>query len=170
MPKKILLPAAVVLVVLVFWMWSGTGAVKALPKFSSQNLDGQGVTSSIFVGKKLTMVNVWATWCPPCVQEMPGLGNLARSMPGKTQLVGLLMDSGSPGAIQKAQSILATSKADFSQICISEEMVPFLKTVNVIPTTFFVDSRGRIIAAPIVGARSEQQYRAEIEKTLKKLR
>ena len=170
MPKKILLPAAVVLIVLAWWMWGGTGAAKAFPKFSSQNLDEQGVTSSIFIGKKLTMINVWATWCPPCVQEMPGLGNLARSMPERTQLVGLLLDAWSPGAIQKAQSILTAARADFSQICISEEMIPFLKTVSVIPTTFFVDSRGRIIAAPIMGARSEQQYRAEIEKTLKKLR
>ena len=170
MPKKILLPAAAVLVVLALWMWGGTGAAKTFPKFSSQDIEGQGVTSGIFIGEKLTMVNVWATWCPPCVQEMPGLGNLARSMPERTQLVGLLLDSGNPGAILKAQSIITAARADFSQICVSEEMSPFLKTVKAIPTTFFVDSRGRIAAAPIVGARSEQQYRAEIEKTLKKLR
>ena len=145
-------------------------AAEYFPKFSSKTLGGEDVTNAVFSGKKLTMVNLWATWCPPCVQEMPDLGRLGRAMPEGTQLIGLLLDASDSGAIQKANAILSQAKADFPQIRPSKEMTSFLDSVDAIPTTFFVDSEGRIVGDAVVGSRSEKSYRSEIEKALKQLR
>jgi thiol-disulfide isomerase/thioredoxin len=169
--KGLWMVVAVFLLALAFCAVVGRAeAAEYFPKFSSQTLDGKNVTNAVFSGKKLTMVNIWATWCPPCVGEMPDLGRLGASMPKGTQLIGLLLDADDSGAIQKAKTILSKAKADFLQIRPSKEMSSYLNTVEAIPTTVFVDSEGRIVGEPLVGAHSEKAYRAEIEKALKQLR
>jgi thiol-disulfide isomerase/thioredoxin len=149
--------------------WHPAESAGGFPNFSSKTLEGKDVTNALFAGKKLTMVNLWATWCPPCVAEMPDLGKLGRSMPEGSQLMGILLDADYAGAIDKGKAILAKSKADFLQVQPSKEMTSFLDTVAAIPTTVFVDAEGRILGEPIVGARSEAEYRAEIEKALAKV-
>jgi len=141
------------------------------PVFSSVTLDGYEVNGDIFSNEKLTMVNIWTTWCPPCVKEMPDLGNMGRSMPEGSQLIGIILDVDGPGdtrTIDAAKKILSKANADFVQIFPSEEMKPVLGTVRAIPTTIFVDSKGNIVGAPLVGARDEKAYRAEVEKLLKR--
>ena len=46
------------------------------PDFTFQSLDGEAVSLSDFVGEKVVLVNVWATWCGPCVVEMPSMQRL----------------------------------------------------------------------------------------------
>ncbi|MDR1916085.1 MAG: TlpA family protein disulfide reductase [Synergistaceae bacterium] len=140
------------------------------PKFSSKNFDGKVVTSDIFRDHKITMVNFWTTWCPPCIGEMPDLGKLGRAMPDGTQLIGIALDAENDETIQEAKSILRKANADFPQIVPCADMASILETVEAIPTTIFVDSKGNIVGEPIVGARNEQSYRKEIEAALKALR
>lgn len=56
---------------------SDTAQPGILSAFTAQDLQGNGVNQEILKGKKLTMVNVWATFCDPCINEMPDLGVLA---------------------------------------------------------------------------------------------
>ena len=143
---------------------------RVFPAFSSKALDGEAVNNDVFSGKKLTMVNIWATWCPPCVAEMPDLGNMGRAMPEGTQLIGIILDVEGPnddGAISEAKRILSKANADFIQIFPTKEMESVLRTVRAIPTTIFVDSEGKIVGTPLVGARNEKAYRAEVEKLVK---
>jgi thiol-disulfide isomerase/thioredoxin len=141
-------------------------AAEVFPPFSSQNSKGEPVTDAIFADAKLTVINIWTTWCPPCRAEMPDLGVLGRSMPEGSQLVGIILDAEDSGAMEDAEKILTKAKADFLQILPVQEMTPVLNEVNAIPTTIFVDSQGRIVGGPLVGSRSEEAYRAEIEKIL----
>lgn len=168
--KRLLKPVCgLVLLSIALVCVGSSGAAEVFPAFSSRNANGEPVTDAIFAGAKLTMVNVWATWCPPCRGEMPDLALLGRSMPEGSQLVGIILDGEDSGAMADAEEIFAKANADFLQILPVKEMDGLLKEIRAIPTTFFVDSQGKIVGKPLVGARSEKAYRVEIEKILKSM-
>lgn len=160
---------ALTLFALVITMACAAFAADVFPAFKSYNLEGKEVTQEIFAGKKLTMINFWGTYCPPCIDEMPELGELGRSMPEGTQLVGIVIDVGDKETFEKALKITQGAKADFANVLISQEMVPYLETIVAVPTTIFVDAKGKVIGKPVVGARSGKAYRKEVEKALKLL-
>ncbi|MDR1650775.1 MAG: TlpA family protein disulfide reductase [Synergistaceae bacterium] len=166
--RSVLLAAAIALLAVL----SSAVVSEALETFSfeSKTFDGKSVTDAIFKDSRLTMVNFWATWCPPCVREMPDLAGLADSMPEGTQLAGVLLDvtAGNSSARSSAEKILKNSGADFVQILYDPSMDSYTDGIEAIPTTIFVDSEGRVIGEPIVGSRSGREYRAAIEKALKK--
>jgi thiol-disulfide isomerase/thioredoxin len=144
-------------------------AAELFPAFSSRTLGGETVSNAIFADAKLTVINIWATWCPPCLAEIPDLGRLGHSMPEGSRLVGILFDAGESGAMDDAKKILADADADFVQIFPVEEMTSFLEGIDAIPTTIFVNARGEIVGEPLVGSRSEKDYRAAIEKILESM-
>ena len=130
-------------------------AFEKFPSFTSKALDGSTVTENIFVGKKLTVVNIWGTFCPPCIAEMPELGRWAAEMPEDVQLIGLVCDVRSENdepAINAAKKILSESNANFINIIPSAGLIDYLSTVEAVPTTIFVDGDGKIVGAPIIGA------------------
>ena len=45
--------------------------------FTAKTVEGEEITSDIFADSRLTMMNIWATYCNPCLQEMPDLGEIA---------------------------------------------------------------------------------------------
>src|SRR6516162_44752 len=88
-----LLRAAIVLLsgVLVFFIYSGIHervvvAGDAAPEFSIKADNGRTVSLPNF-GGKLLVLNFWATWCPPCVQETPSLSQFAAAYAGKGVVV-----------------------------------------------------------------------------------
>ncbi|MDR1509421.1 MAG: TlpA family protein disulfide reductase [Synergistaceae bacterium] len=169
--QKRLVSLVIAIALLVFSLSTASEAAQTF-SFKSRTFDGKPVTSDIFQGSKLTMVNLWATWCPPCVREMPDLASLARSMPKDSQLVGIILDvtAKDKSAESEAKEILERSRADFVQILYDSSMDSLRESmVEYIPTTIFVDSKGRIVGEPIVGSNDEETYRAAIEKELKKL-
>jgi thiol-disulfide isomerase/thioredoxin len=159
-------------VVMAFAAFSGADAADVFPSFSSKSLAGEVVDDSIFAGQKLTVVNIWATWCPPCLGEMPDLGRLARTMPAGSRLVGLVLDAEGEDkeVIKEAQRILSGAGADFLQIIPVSSMAPLVNTITAIPTTVFVDSKGQMVGELLVGSRSEDDYRESIEDVLKNLK
>ena len=60
------------------------------PAFQTVDVAGNTVTQDIFKGKKITVVNIWGTFCPPCIEEMPELGRWAREMPQEAQIIGIV--------------------------------------------------------------------------------
>ena len=153
-------------------LFCAAGAVEAsdsFPAFTSRNIEGGEITSGIFADKKLTMINFWGTYCPPCIAEMPDLGKLGRSMPEGTQLAGIVIDATDPKTLDLARKILEKSDADFLQILPVMKMNPYFETLVGVPTTIFVDSEGKVVGEPLIGARSEAEYRKEIDKALKLL-
>ena len=64
----------------------------AFPAFTATDLDGNTATESIFTEKDLTVLNIWGTFCGPCIGEMPELGEWAKEMPDNVQIVGLIID------------------------------------------------------------------------------
>ena len=53
------------------------------PDFAYPSIEGEDVRLSDFLGEKVVLVNVWATWCGPCVVEMPSMQRLYDSLEGE---------------------------------------------------------------------------------------
>jgi len=132
------------------------GLPKTFPTFSTKNLEGETVTNSIFAQSEITMINFWATWCGPCVMEMPELAQMYEEL--GEGMVGVLLDADDRGAIDKAKQILTKAGADFPQLRPSREMSSLINSIVAIPTTIFVDSNGNIVGQTVVGARSSGEY------------
>ncbi|MCR5294101.1 MAG: TlpA family protein disulfide reductase [Lachnospiraceae bacterium] len=133
---------------------SADAAGDQVPIFQSQDLSGNEVTRDIFKGKDVTMVNVWGTFCPPCIAEMPELEKIAASLPENAQLVGFVCDVplGYDTGLETAKEIVEDSGVTYSNILPDDEIMNFLSQFMYVPTTFFVDGDGSLIGEPIVGA------------------
>ncbi|MGD2021047.1 MAG: TlpA disulfide reductase family protein, partial [Thiohalocapsa sp.] len=69
------------------------GRIATLPDLRLPDLSGQQMASNAWAGK-VVVLNFWATWCPPCLREMPMLDELQRGVgPGQLQVVGIAIDS-----------------------------------------------------------------------------
>ena len=126
-----------------------------LPQFSTKDLAGNAVTNDIFAKKKLTVVNIWGTFCPPCIGEMPELGKWAKEMPADAQIIGIVCDMDGEGdskTQQEALRILKEAGADFVNLVPDKELMKYLDTVDAVPTTIFVDSSGNLVGHPVIGA------------------
>lgn len=141
---------------------------KNVPSFTATTVDGRQVTEKIFADKKITMVNIWGTFCPPCIAEMPELGEMARELPADAQIIGLICDASSENApqVQTARDILKDANADFVNIIPDAQLMKFMESVEAVPTTIFVNGKGEVVGKAIIGADVEG-YKNELEKLLK---
>ena len=138
-----------------------------LSAFSTQTLTGENVDNTILTGHPVTMVNVWATFCGPCIQEMPDLAALAAEYQDKgVQILGLvsdvtLADGGFDGEqVDLAKEIVEQTGAGYTHLLPSKDLIrAVLMNVQVVPTTFFVDESGRQLGQTVAGARSADQWR-----------
>ena len=139
--------------------------------FTTQTLGGEEVTQEIFQNAELSLVNVWATWCGPCLQELPGLEAISRSENGTDfQVIGIVHDLYDPetgetdrDAFETADYIKGEMALTFTNLIPDAALYDgILSTLYAFPTTFFVDSAGNVIGDPVVGSQSEQQWKQTI--------
>ena len=130
--------------------------------FETTDLDGKAVSSAdLFAGHKVTMINIWATWCDPCKNELPELEEFAKELAGKDcQIIGICED-----AAAEAKEILAKAGVTYPNIKATDEMLEMM-TCLAMPTSYFVDSSGHVLTTPIKGADFEK-YREKLEEALK---
>jgi thiol-disulfide isomerase/thioredoxin len=115
-------------------------AGKPGPQTEFLDPDGQQTSLAELEGKPL-LVNLWATWCAPCVQEMPTLDKLAAAEDGKLQVVAISQDMGGP---EKVDAFFA--KERFTTLEAYRDPKMQLMTdlgVEVLPTTILFDAEGR---------------------------
>ena len=147
--------------------------VPLLASFSTTDLEGNAVDQSILEGYDLTLVNVWATYCTPCLNEMPDLGTLAADYEEKgVQVLGLVSDvlnsdgSIDDGQVELAQEIVAETGADYRHLLPSADLYGLLGQIYAVPTTFFVDSEGTQVGYAYVTAMSYDQFAEVIDAAL----
>jgi thiol-disulfide isomerase/thioredoxin len=118
------------------------------PDFTLPDLNGQMVSLSSLRGKPV-LLNFWATWCPPCRQEMPYLQQINTEWAPKG-LVLLAVDIGESSA--QAKAFLENNGLSLPVVLDSDGTVSDgLYNITAIPTTFFIDSSG-IIQQKVIGA------------------
>jgi thiol-disulfide isomerase/thioredoxin len=138
--------------------------------FEGYDMDGNAVSSEIFAESKLTMVNVWATYCNPCLREMPGLGELANEYDDETfQIIGVVSNV-QEGTDQETMNLLADliekTEADYTHLLINESLYYALLTdVAAVPTTFFVNADG-VILDTVVGSMDKSAWEEKINELL----
>ncbi len=144
-----------------------------LSSFTATDLNGAKTDESALADYKLTMVNVWATFCGPCLREMPDLGELAAEYEDKgVRIVGMISDAldsnGKMDAKQvaTAKDIVARTKANYLHILPSEDLFGLLSQIQSVPTTFFVDQNGNQVGKAYIGSRSKEAWKIIIDQTL----
>lgn len=138
-----------------------------------QDLEGSDVAlGDLIRGQKLTLLNVWGTFCGPCIREMPDLGDLAREYADRGfGVVGLTCDildaSGNVQAdvVEDALDILASTGVDYPVLILPNDLAQALELMYV-PTSFFVDAQGHILEGPLTGSMSGEDWRSLIEQYL----
>lgn len=138
--------------------------------FTTTDLYGNTVTQEIFAQSDLTVVNVWATYCGPCINEMPYLGELAEEYDSsKVQIVGIPTDVYNQEYLDYALSLVNETGADYTHLLMSEELYNWgLTEIQYVPTTFFVNSEGEILDS-VVGSMSKEDWKTLIDEKLASL-
>lgn len=153
---------------------AATSEEPSMSNFTSQDLDGNQVDETLFADYKLTMINVWATYCSPCLQEMPDLASISTEYKDKgVQIIGIISDAyDNTGTISEdknslIQEILVQTGANYPQILPSNDLIyAQLQYMQVVPTTIFVDADGQIVGDTIKGSRPKAEWEAIIDEHL----
>ncbi len=147
-----------------------TKAPKVVPEFTSTDLDGNEVDNTVFENADFTFINIWGTFCSPCINEMPDLGELAAEYADKgVQFIGIVSDASAetPDEIELAKEIREYTGTDYLHILVSESLYDgMLKGVRSIPTSFIVNSKGKFVSKTLVGSRSKEDWKTFIDDTL----
>ncbi|MCE5192605.1 MAG: TlpA disulfide reductase family protein [Candidatus Cryosericum sp.] len=153
----------------------GTGYV--IPAFRAMDLQGNIIDNSFFAKQRLTMVNVWGTFCGPCIREMPDLAQLPSVFPSTDfALLGIVADT----SFQRTDANKVTEDTARQQMSAAGASYPsiipdasimqhLLVSVNFVPTTFFVDRTGTVVGEVLTGSKSKAQWTSIIQGVLASL-
>lgn len=120
-----------------------TDKPEALPGFNLTDADGNAVTLATYSGK-LLLVNLWATWCAPCVKEMPTLDALQQAL-GSARFT-VLPISLDRGGRQQVEAFFAKNGiAHLPMVFDPTGSSMAALTVRGLPTTLLIDGKGREI-------------------------
>jgi thiol-disulfide isomerase/thioredoxin len=145
-----------------------------LTSFSTLDIYGETVDQTVFSESEVTMVNIWGTFCSPCLAEMPYLAEIDTEFEDQGfNIVGIAVDvqngdgSVNLDQVMKAQQIAADTGANYSHLLPSNNLISgLISKVQYIPHTVFVDSQGQIISEEFVGSRSKEEWVEIIESML----
>ena len=131
--------------------------------------EGEVMSADVFAASKLTMVNVWATFCGPCINEMPDLGEISKSY-DKTefQMIGIISDTveGDEEMLSEAKDIIEETGADYPHLLLNEELyVNLVGASDSVPTTYFFNQKGELLGY-LVGAQSKGVWEEIINELL----
>ena len=148
-----------------------------LSNLQTMDIDGKEFSGKDFSDYDLTMVNVFATWCSPCVQEIPDLAEIQKEMKDKgVNIIGVVTDTvdqtgENQEALEKAKLIRERSKAEYPFLIPDKSNFNGrLSGIQAFPETFFVDKKGQIVGETYSGSHNKKAWLEIIEKELAKVK
>jgi thiol-disulfide isomerase/thioredoxin len=112
-----------------------------VPSFTVQDLDGKVISSDSWRGK-VTIVNFWATWCPPCRAEIPDLIELQNKYRDQLQIIGVSQDETGPEVVR---DFAAEYRINYPIVMSTPELERIFTGIYALPTSFVVDRDLRIV-------------------------
>ena len=136
---------------------------KPAPDFTLTDAAGSKVTLSDLRGK-VVLLNYWATWCGPCVIEIPWFQEFEQQYKSKGfEVVGVSMDEDGWSAIKP---FIAEHKVNYRILLGNDSVSQLYGGLDSLPTTFIIDREGRFAFPPHIGLISKNEYVNEIESLL----
>ena len=117
-------------------------APQPAPETGFTDADGKPVSLADFKGKPV-VVNLWATWCKPCLQEMPSLDRLQAKLDDKLAIVAVSEDR---GGAQRVGPFVASMGLQKLKIYLDPQSdVAHAFNVRGLPTSIVIDAKGRVV-------------------------
>ena len=146
-------------------------------EFTAVDLEGNEVDETLFEGKTLTMMNIWATSCPPCLKEMPDLAVLADEYAeAGVQVVGIVSDvidqtgGVNEDALTVVEAIIEETGADYTHLVPTQDLFDkILANVQYVPTSYFFDENGAQVGAVEVGYKNLEDWSKVVDALLEEL-
>ena len=119
------------------------------PDFTLPDLDGNRVSLSDYEGK-VVLLNIWATWCPPCVEEMPSMEKLHQELKNESfEILAVSIDS---TETQVVTAFMEKHKLSFHALTDPKGTTKNLYQTTGVPESLIIDKSGRIVEK-IIGPR-----------------
>lgn len=132
------------------------------PDLILKNENGKTISLKSLKGK-VVFINLWATWCPPCIHEMPSINELRKIFKDNKDVVFLMVDV--DGKIEKSKEWMKSKKFDLP-VYVPDGEIPRELFSGSIPTTIIVDKQNNIITRQVGGADYSSK---EVVEMIKKL-
>jgi thiol-disulfide isomerase/thioredoxin len=141
-----------------------------------KDINGEPFDVSIFSGKPF-MINVWASWCGPCVSEMPDLDTLSKEYGDRITMLGLMRDAvaaDTKGELMLNQSEIDDARVLYEKLGISyPSLIPnalmmslmYQVQMQYFPSTLFFNGEGYLVDMQ-VGSKSKEDWALAIDKVL----
>lgn len=131
--------------------------INPAPDFTVYNAAGEEVQLSDFVGKPV-ILNFWASWCGPCKSEMPLFQQMYDTYGGDITFMVVNLTDGYSETVETAQAYITGQGYTFPVYFDTDYDAAYTYSVTSIPTTYFIDAQGNLIAYA-QGALSEEMFK-----------
>jgi thioredoxin family protein len=119
-------------------------------EFKAKTVSGDELTNDVFKSSKLTVVNVWGSWCGPCVAEIPELQKFYESMKDQgVNVIGVAQDADTD--LDAVKEVIEKNKVTYPNLIPEGKLKDFVMTLQAFPTTLLVDSEGNVVAKDLGG-------------------
>lgn len=112
-----------------------------VPAFLAHDLDGNVISTAAWRGK-VALVIFWATWCPPCREEIPQLIALQKQYGDRLQVVGISMDDDTP---EQVKAFAAKAGINYPIVMATRNIIAGYGGVPALPTTFVINPDERVV-------------------------
>ncbi len=172
---------AAILIAGLFWIWfskappgsTTSGEIPApragflAPDFSLPNEDGEFIQLSDLKGQPV-LLNIWATWCPPCRAEMPAMESVYQDYRAEGFTI-VAVNAADQDNFESAKEFVRANGLTFPVVFDESGQVSRQYQVRALPTSFFIDAQGIIQEVVVGGPMSEALLRIRVEQLMESM-
>lgn len=134
-------------------------AAGEIPDFTLKDINNNPVKFSELLGKGHIIIDFWATWCSPCMKELPKLSSLQTKYDTLITIVCISADR--PRSIARARGIVKSKQFSFLTLFDTDKEVQKLFHITSIPRTFIINKEGEIVYEHTGYKRGDEKYLEE---------